>query len=139
MLPVIRGLSFILRADLRPPRRLLLSRPTLIPKPPPTLNTLRYLSSTRPQNAKYVPFEVDPEQPLNYRRWSTGTQVFGGIIVLSVAYYVAQYVPAFTRHTLCLATFSHARSLETVPETGRWRFMDVSPKFETRVRLDYEL
>ncbi len=25
-------------------------------------------------------------------------------------------------------------SLEQVPETGRWRFMDVSPKFEAAVR-----
>ena len=25
-------------------------------------------------------------------------------------------------------------SLEQVPETGRWRFMDISPKYETMVR-----
>jgi len=38
---------------------------------------------------------------------------------LSAAYYVAH--------------------LETVPETGRWRFMDVSPKFETRMaKASYE-
>lgn len=26
------------------------------------------------------------------------------------------------------------RSLERVPETGRWRFMDISPKYESSVR-----
>jgi len=106
MLPATRWLSFILRADLRPSGRLLVSRPPLIPKPPLVLNALRQFSSTRPQNVKYVPFEVDPEQPLNYRRWSTGTQVFGGIVVLSVVYYVLQYVSTFTRH-ICARPLSH--------------------------------
>ncbi|KAF9650414.1 hypothetical protein BDM02DRAFT_1433520 [Thelephora ganbajun] len=113
MLPVARGLSFSLRPALRTSSWPLVSRPPLSPKSPSTLNAFRKFSSTRPQNAKYVRFEVDPEQPLNYKRWSTGTQVFGGILVLSAAYYVVH--------------------LETVPETGRWRFMDVSPKFETRM------
>lgn len=26
-------------------------------------------------------------------------------------------------------------SLERVPETGRWRFMDISPKYEASVRF----
>lgn len=28
----------------------------------------------------------------------------------------------------------YVASLEQVPETGRWRFMDVNPKYETKVR-----
>ena len=35
-----------------------------------------------------------------------------------------------SRHLLV----SDLLSLEQVPETGRWRFMDVSPKFEAAVR-----
>jgi len=92
-----RGLSLSFRAGLRPPGWPLTSRCPLIPRSPSTLNASRQFSSTRRQNANYVRFEVDPEQPLNYRRWSTGTQVFGGIVVLSVVYYVSQYVPSFAK------------------------------------------
>ena len=136
MLPPARGLSLSFRAGLRPPGWLLASRYPLIPRFPSALNASRQFASTRPQNANYVRFKVDPEQPLNYRRWSTGTQVFGGIVVLSVVYYVSQYV--FPKVPYVRLPFLHLRSLETVPETGRWRFMDVSPKFETKVRLDCE-
>lgn len=138
MLPTARGLSFRLRGGPRPSGSLFTSRLPLISRSPSTLNAFRQFSSTRVQNAKYVRFEVDPEQPLKYRRWSTGTQVVGGTVVLAVAYYVSQYVPTFARALKCPATFLHVCSLETVPETGRWRFMDVSPKFETRVHLNYK-
>ncbi|KAF9782487.1 hypothetical protein BJ322DRAFT_1111347 [Thelephora terrestris] len=111
MLPIARGLFSSLRAGPRPSGRLLKLRPPPIAKSSSALGQFRQFSSTRPKSARYFRFEVDPEQPLNYRRWSTGTQVFGGIVVLSVAYYVTH--------------------LETVPETGRRRFMDVGPKFET--------
>ena len=97
MLPAARGLPSSFRAGLRPCGRLLISQSLPIPRSSSTLNASRQLSSTRPQSAKYVRFEVDPEQPLNYRRWSTGTQVFGGIVVLSVFYYVSQYAPSFAR------------------------------------------
>ena len=97
MFPAARGLSFSFRAGLRPSSWLFASRYPLIPRPPSTLNAFRQFSSTRPRNANYIRFEVDPEQPLNYRRWSTGTQVFGGIVVLSVGYYVSQYVPPFAK------------------------------------------
>lgn len=137
MLPVARGLPFSLRAGLKPSIRLTPPppRPPLITKPLPTLNAFRQFSSTRFRNARYIPFEVDPEQPFNYRRWNTATQVGGGILVLSIAYYVVQYVPTFAQPG---DHHSHGctRSLETVPETGRWRFMDVSPKFETKVCLE---
>lgn len=104
MLPVIRGLPFSLRAGLRQSGRLFTSRPPPIVKSPATLNHFRQFSSTRSRNARYVRFEVDPEQPLNYRRWSTGTQVLGGIVVLSAAYYVAQYAMLSLRG----ASHSHA-------------------------------
>lgn len=32
-----------------------------------------------------------------------------------------------------LSTDGILRSLEQVPETGRWRFMDISPKYEAKV------
>lgn len=99
MFPVTRGLPLGLRAGLRSSCWLLTPRPPLGSKSPSVLNAFRQISSTRPLNAKYVRFEVDPEQPLNYRRWSKGTQVFGGIVVLSIAYYVAQYVSPFNQVT----------------------------------------
>jgi len=43
----------------------------------------------------------------------------------------------FSSHLSCLdISLSNVlvlKSLERVPETGRWRFMDVSPKFEASV------
>ncbi|KAI0740130.1 peptidase family M48-domain-containing protein [Earliella scabrosa] len=45
------------------------------------------------------------------RRWDTSSKVAAGVGVFAVGYYI-----------------SH---LEQVPETGRWRFMDISPKYET--------
>lgn len=134
MLSVARGLSLGLRVTPRLPGRLLKLRPPPIANPPLALYASRQFSSTRPKSAKYFRFEVDPEQPLNYRRWNTGTQIFGGIVVLSAAYYALQYAP----RSLRCARYSRVCSLETVPETGRWRFMDASPKFETRVRLKHE-
>jgi hypothetical protein len=134
MFPIARGLSSSLRAGPRLSGRLLKLRPPPIAKSSSTLGQFRQFSSTRPKSARYFRFEVDPEQPLNYRRWSTGTQVFGGIVVLSVAYYVTQYA---TRSFTC-AGYSLFCSLETVPETGRRRFMDVGPKFETMVRPKLE-
>ncbi|TFK87113.1 hypothetical protein K466DRAFT_646059 [Polyporus arcularius HHB13444] len=44
------------------------------------------------------------------RRWDTAHKVWAGVGAFVVGYYV-----------------SH---LEQVPETGRWRFMDISPKYE---------
>lgn len=93
MLSVARGLSLGLRVTPRLPGRLLKLRPPPIANPPLALDASRQFSSTRPKSAKYFRFEVDPEQPLNYRRWNTGTQIFGGIVVLSAAYYVLQYAP----------------------------------------------
>lgn len=104
MFPAARGLSFSFRPSLRPSGWLLASRSPLIPGSPSTLKSCQF-SSTRLRNANYVRFEVDPEQPLNYRRWSTGTQVFGGIVVLSVVYYVSQYVPSFLTHLVRPTTF----------------------------------
>ncbi|KZT66307.1 hypothetical protein DAEQUDRAFT_730423 [Daedalea quercina L-15889] len=62
---------------------------------------------------RYVRFGVDPEQPTNVRRWDGRTKLLVGIVVVGGVYYVAH--------------------LERVEETGRWRFMDVSPRLEARL------
>ena len=107
MFPVARGLPFSLRAGLRTSRLRLTPRPLLFPKSPSPLGALRQFSSTPPQNRQYFRFDVDPEQPLNYRKWSTGTQVFGGIVVLALAYYLSQYVPSSLRRAPGECPLSH--------------------------------
>ncbi|GBE85642.1 Mitochondrial metalloendopeptidase OMA1 [Sparassis crispa] len=72
---------------------------------------VRQLSSSSPRLARYARF--DPEHPLDMRRWDTGMKVVAGVIVGGGVYYVIH--------------------LEQVPETGRWRFMDINPKFEAKL------
>ncbi|OSC97006.1 hypothetical protein PYCCODRAFT_1208541 [Trametes coccinea BRFM310] len=51
-----------------------------------------------------------PRNPWDIRTWDRQTKIMAGVGVFAIGYYV-----------------SH---LEQVPETGRWRFMDISPMFE---------
>ncbi|KAF9814269.1 hypothetical protein IEO21_05208 [Rhodonia placenta] len=75
---------------------------------------IRQFSRSYPsQKQRYVRFDVDPEQPLNVRKWDLGTQIFVAVVVGGGVYYVTH--------------------LEQIPETGRWRFMDVNPKFEAKL------
>ncbi|KAI0747380.1 hypothetical protein C8Q74DRAFT_1320563 [Fomes fomentarius] len=92
-------------------------------RPPPKASRLP--SSRRAFNGpggrpRYVRFNEDGSpkgqgggtgKPWDVREWDTGTKVMAGIGTFAVGYYL-----------------SH---LEQVPETGRWRFMDISPKYET--------
>ncbi|TDL13621.1 hypothetical protein BD410DRAFT_873099, partial [Rickenella mellea] len=71
---------------------------------------LRHISSTPSRSARYVRFSVDPKEPFNVRKWDTGTKIVMVAVTGSLVYYVAH--------------------LEKVPETGRWRFMDVNPRIE---------
>ncbi|KAI0076651.1 hypothetical protein K474DRAFT_1597625 [Panus rudis PR-1116 ss-1] len=75
----------------------------------------RFFSSSRPHNnrPRYVRFGVDTQHPLNVNKWDKGTKILVGIFAFGTVYYV-----------------SH---LEQVPETGRWRFMDINPKFESQL------
>ncbi|KAH9981802.1 peptidase family M48-domain-containing protein [Russula compacta] len=74
----------------------------------------RNLSTSTPCKAQYSRFEDDPNRPPPP---SAGFQRRDVIIYTLGAGSIAYY-------------FFH---LEQVPETGRWRFMDVSPKFEARL------
>ncbi|OSX62976.1 hypothetical protein POSPLADRAFT_1181049 [Postia placenta MAD-698-R-SB12] len=75
---------------------------------------IRQFSRSCPsQKQRYVRFDVDPEQPLNVRKWDLGTQIFVAVVVGGGVYYVTH--------------------LEQIPETGRWRFMDINPKFEAKL------
>ncbi|KAI0822120.1 peptidase family M48-domain-containing protein [Trametes gibbosa] len=51
-----------------------------------------------------------PSNPWDMSKWDRQTKILAGVSTVVVVYYV-----------------SH---LERVPETGRWRFMDISPKYE---------
>ncbi|KZT03044.1 uncharacterized protein LAESUDRAFT_729551 [Laetiporus sulphureus 93-53] len=74
----------------------------------------RQLSSHSPRRApRYVRFQVDPDHPFDVSRWNLQMKVVVGVLLGGGVYYVVH--------------------LEQVPETGRWRFMDVSPKFEAKL------
>ena len=104
-----------------------------------TQASLRRFSTSRTfHQRKYVRFQVDPEAPLDYRRWNPGTQVAVGLVIMGASYYFYQYVhnraPVKQLDRTHSRTFYPTCSLEQVPETGRWRFMDVNPKYEALVR-----
>ncbi|KAF8489552.1 peptidase family M48-domain-containing protein [Russula emetica] len=92
--------------------------PTRYP-PTPTCDSVSFLSSRRnlsrspttPRRAQYSRFDDDPNRPPPH---SAGIQRRDIIIYTLAAGSVIYYIV----------------HLEQVPETGRWRFMDVSPKFE---------
>lgn len=100
----------------------------------PPISDIRQLSTSSPRHAQYVRFPS--EQP----RHAPGGAIDRRIkIVIALAavggtYYIAQYVQNVTWDAL--SHFSTS-SLEQVPETGRWRFMDISPEYETKVRASF--
>lgn len=98
----------------------------------------RPLSSTAPRPANYVRFRgVDPQRPFDVGKWDRSTKVLATLVFGGGVYVVSQYAVSFTLSSMyhCNHGFSHWASLERVPETGRWRFMDVNPKYETAVRF----
>ncbi|CDO76585.1 hypothetical protein BN946_scf184950.g11 [Trametes cinnabarina] len=73
--------------------------------------------SNYPRPPRYVRFDDpagpgdgQPKSTWDARQWDTSTKVMAGLGIFAIGYYL-----------------SH---LEQVPETGRWRFMDISPKYE---------
>ncbi|KAI1789854.1 hypothetical protein LXA43DRAFT_1151231 [Ganoderma leucocontextum] len=100
------------------------SRP--LPKPfhsVPRQQVRKYNNTPTPfgGRSRYVRFGASgPEgkgqgkgSPWDWRHWDSQTRIVAGVGAFAVVYYV-----------------SH---LEKVPETGRWRFMDISPKFEAKL------
>ncbi|KAF9458105.1 peptidase family M48-domain-containing protein [Collybia nuda] len=77
--------------------------------------TSRHISSTHVR--LYIQYEryssASPKSPFDYRKWDSSVKLGVGIGILGSVYYI-----------------SH---LEQVPETGRWRFMNTSKKFEERI------
>ncbi|TBU26436.1 peptidase family M48-domain-containing protein [Dichomitus squalens] len=95
-----------------------------IPKPPHPVARqakVRKYSNTPFDRPRYVRFGASgPEEPgqekgspWDVRNWDRNTKVAAGIGAFVVGYYVTH--------------------LERVPETGRWRFMDISPKYESQL------
>ncbi|KII90433.1 hypothetical protein PLICRDRAFT_38973 [Plicaturopsis crispa FD-325 SS-3] len=83
----------------------------VLPRLSPGRAVPRYFSSSSSRRVPYVRFTPDPQRPFDFRRWTIGTYIGGGVLLGCTTYYIAH--------------------LEQVPQTGRWRFMDVSPKYET--------
>ncbi|EPS96776.1 hypothetical protein FOMPIDRAFT_1025277 [Fomitopsis schrenkii] len=79
-----------------------------------TQRTTRAFTSSNVKRAgpRYVRFGSDPQQP-GVQRWDMRTRVLVGVLAGGGVYYVAH--------------------LEKVEQTGRWRFMDVSPELEARL------
>ena len=118
---------------------------------PPRLPTLTYdsfslpssrrdlsMSPTTPRRAQYSRFDDGPNRAPPH---SAGIQRRDIIIYTvgagSVIYFIFQcviHVLHLISHALIsLLNVLVLKSLEQVPETGRWRFMDMSPKFEAAV------
>lgn len=92
------------------------------------------ISTTSHRNAQYVKFAGGgPEQ-----KWKPRELILGAVVSGVGIYYLTQSV-----FPLCLKFCGMRRrlliclecicSLERVPESGRWRFMDMNPKYETKV------
>ncbi|KAI0367886.1 hypothetical protein BV20DRAFT_1023600 [Pilatotrama ljubarskyi] len=73
--------------------------------PPRPPRYVRFGDSEGPKGGAHNPWDV--------RTWDRSSQVMAGIGAFVVVYYVTH--------------------LEQVPETGRWRFMDISPKYEAKL------
>lgn len=74
---------------------------------------VRPFSSSGPRHAQrqYVRFGGDPKRPWEISKWDTTTRIVAGVLIGGVVYVAVH--------------------MEQVPETGRWRFMDVSPRLES--------
>ncbi|PIL32539.1 hypothetical protein GSI_05242 [Ganoderma sinense ZZ0214-1] len=93
-----------------------------LPKPklshPVARQVRNYAQSPFGGRSRYVRFgasgpEGKEHKPWDWRHWDSRTRLGVAVGVFAGIYYV-----------------SH---LEKVPETGRWRFMDISPKFEAKL------
>ncbi|KIJ69593.1 hypothetical protein HYDPIDRAFT_36624 [Hydnomerulius pinastri MD-312] len=73
----------------------------------------RQLSTTPRVHAQYTRFSSSRQPFIRGRPWDGRMRVVAFIGAGGVVYYVAH--------------------LEQVPETGRWRFMDISPKYEAKL------
>ncbi|KAH7914883.1 peptidase family M48-domain-containing protein [Hygrophoropsis aurantiaca] len=73
----------------------------------------RHISTSVPRKVQYVRFPSEQPRRVGGSKWDTRTQIVAVIAVGGLAYY-----------------FVH---LEQVPETGRWRFMDISAKYENKL------
>lgn len=93
---------------------------------------------TTPRRAQYSRFDDDPNRPPPH---SAGIQrrdiIIYTVAAGSVIYYIAQCVIYLSCFDISPSNVLVLKSLEQVPETGRWRFMDVSPKFEASVSSIY--
>ncbi|KAI0641727.1 peptidase family M48-domain-containing protein [Trametes meyenii] len=99
------------------------SRCSRLPRISPLLKFSRAHSALRIRNysnfsrgpPRYVRFGAEgpsegPRNPWDFRNWDRPKKVFAGLGTFAVGYYIFH--------------------LEQVPETGRWRFMDISPNYE---------
>ncbi|KAH7925782.1 hypothetical protein BV22DRAFT_1010518 [Leucogyrophana mollusca] len=88
-----------------------------LPLPPPgervqALHHRRHLSTCTPRQAQYTRFSTESQTPFG-NKWDARMKVVAVVSAGGLAYYLVH--------------------LEQVPETGRWRFMDISPKYEKKL------
>ncbi|KAH9840613.1 peptidase family M48-domain-containing protein [Rhodofomes roseus] len=103
----LRALSRTVPLSAHPPR----------PRAPTSLHVARparpFSSSSKRTASKYVRFGGDSKQTTNVWRFDLREKIVVGIVVAGGWYYVAH--------------------LEQIEDTGRWRFMDVSPQLEAKL------
>lgn len=103
---------------------------------------VRPFSSSGPRHAQrqYVRFGGDPKRPWEISKWDTTTRIVAGVLIGGVVYVAVQCVDIHAHQHWCThSPASFVRpvcSMEQVPETGRWRFMDVSPRLESSVSVE---
>jgi len=112
--------------------RHLSSRPP--PRPPNvSLRSHRNLSASTCRRAQYSRFDDHPNGARPTAELQRRDVIIYTLGAGSIVYYIFQCVIiCISRHRLPTSP-PLDKSLEQVPETGRWRFMDVSPKFEASV------
>lgn len=123
--------------------RSVLRVPSCTPVHPLRASVPSCLPLSRPQWSQHQ-FSTSSRLQTQYTRFSNGythnsrrpdrdkvAKILVFVTAAGVVYYVAQYVDNL-RHARAVHQL-YFDSLEQVPETGRWRFMDISPKFEGKL------
>ena len=88
----------------------------------------RQFTTSSPSRVQYTRFSNGYSYPSYHPDRDKVKKILVFVTAAGAVYYVAQYVDQLTRSRSFIDSSPH--SLEQVPETGRWRFMDISPRFE---------
>ncbi|KAG1774566.1 peptidase family M48-domain-containing protein [Suillus placidus] len=84
-----------------------------LPTSSPRSTPLRQLSTSSPRHAQYTRFSSEKHRHPSGEVIDNRMKIVIALVAVGGTYYIVH--------------------LEQVPETGRWRFMDISPKYETKL------